>query len=557
MTFEELKPRYAALLAAPLDAAGVDAWILQWADLDADLEEEGNWLYIRCACDTENKEDEKAFLDFTQVCMPQVQQQEQALKLKLLDSGLQPEGMTRFVAGLKIDRELYREENLKIEAELAGLVAEHGKIEGAQSLVFEGREQTLQSVARFLEDKDRGLRERAWRAMMGRLGQDKEKLDQLFEAMLGRRLKLAAQAGQSGFTEYAFKGYWRMDYGIPDALKLHGTVFECMGPLARKLEAWQAQALGLGLDRLRPWDSAVDPLGDAPLKPFSGAEALFAGVKRIYARLDPLPAENLQMLWDKKLLDLESRKGKRAGGFNSGLPKSKASFILMNAVGTQQDVITLLHEGGHALHNRLSEALPNYFLRKMPIEWAEVASMTMEMLALDQMGEFYGPVEAERAKLDHLMGVAGRICRICTMDAFQHRLYAEPGMGTEARHRLYEELSLKRQSAVDWSGLETERRQAWHQVLHIFVVPFYMIEYALAQLGAMQVWEAGLKDPKAAFAGYKHALSLGAEHSLPELFAAAGAEFNPSPSRMRSLAATLEREINASLARLGKAPLPA
>jgi oligoendopeptidase F len=555
MTFEDLKPRFQALEKADLSPSRVEAWMLEWSGLTEDIKEEGAWLYIRCACDTRDKAAEEAQQAFQVDLIPKVQESTQALKVKLLDSGLKPAGLEQFLRGIQADREIYRQENLKLAAEVAGLDLEHAKIAGAQTVEFEGKERTLQQMGPYLEQPDRALRERAWRLVAQRRANDSEKLDQLFDALLPLRVQQAKNAGFDSYVPYRFKEFNRLDYGPEDALRMHAAVLEAFAPLVRKKEIWKARDLGLAC--LRPWDAAFDSWSASPLKPFEDAAELVQGVRRIYARLDPEPAEMLEGLRKRNLLDLDSRIGKGPGGFNYSFPKSKGSFIFWSSAGMQRDVMVLLHEGGHAYQGKLCESLPLVFQREIPMEFAELASMGMEMLGLAHLGEFYEPRDAQRARLNYLWSLADGLCRIVAIDAFQHRVYGSPGMSASERHAAFAELDARSGSRMDFSGLEDYRARSWHGVLHIFRFPFYYVEYAFAQLGALQVWEASLGDPAAAFAGFKRGLALGGTRPLPQLYRASGVEFNPTAARLKSLAATLESEINTSLALLGKQGLPA
>ena len=342
--------------------------------------------------------------------------------------------------------------------------------------------------------------------------------------------------------------------GPKEARQFHTAVEKNMVPLAERCLALKARELDL--KKLRPWDTAVDAFGEKPLRPFTGSDELVGGVQSVFVKLDGELSNYLTLLYRENLLDLETRQSKRAGGFNAGLPLSKRSFIFMNAAGSHNDLLTLLHEGGHAFHNFLSYSRqPLIFNQNAAMEFCEVASMSMELLAMPYFEFFYTAEDAARARLTQLTGIAGLFCKIAQFDAFQHEIYEKPNLTPDQRHQLFLQLDQRFVPGVDWSGLEDLRRISWQRVLHVFRYPFYMIEYAIAQTGALQVWANSLKDRRRAFLQYREALTLGGTVDLPQLFQTAGASFSLNADLLKKLAVLLEEKINQELKAMGRAAL--
>ncbi|NLE64690.1 MAG: M3 family oligoendopeptidase, partial [Elusimicrobia bacterium] len=341
---------------------------------------------------------------------------------------------------------------------------------------------------------------------------------------------------------YQFAAYHRFDYTPDDCKTYHRSVRDIIVPIRHEIDRRRRQCLGV--ESLRPWDTAVDVLSRPALRPFSDVSRLEEGVGRIVRGIDRDLAELYEDMRSRGLLDLASRKGKAPGGYQNTLDEVRKPFIFMNAVGVDDDVRTLLHESGHAFHAYLCASDPLVGYRHAPMEFSEVASMSMEMMANDGLGEFYGPQDARRSVLEHLEGVVSILAWVATIDAFQHWIYENPGHTSAERVSrwiaLHEEYG---GGEVDWSGLEPERAGLWHRQLHIFEVPFYYIEYGIAQLGALQIWQMFRRDPQAAVKGYKTALSLGGSRPLPELFSAAGIRFDFSGQIIASLIGDVRKEM--------------
>jgi oligoendopeptidase F len=420
---------------------------------------------------------------------------------------------------------LFREANIPRETELAELEQQYQKTIGAMTVFFQGEERTLLRMAPFLEENERALRQTAWEVVAERRLADRAALDDLFDRMTALRVEIAREAEFENFVAYAFRLRERFDYGVPDTIRFHEAVERVVVPLAAELQEERRRALGV--QTLRPWDLAVDPLGRPPLRPFppDDVEALAAGTESIFAGVDGELGRQFAYLRAHGLLDLANRKGKAPGGYQTTLEDDRLPFIFMNAVGLDGDVRTLLHEGGHAFHALASrgEALAAY--RESPIEFCEVASMAMELLGARNLDRFYNTTDAKRSYRQLLEGIVLILPWIATVDAFQHWIYNHPGHSRDERCAAWTDLLDRFGGRIDWTGFQNTKAHSWHRQLHIFLYPFYYIEYGIAQLGALQVWRRALADRAGAVADYRKALGLGGARPLPELFAAAGIRF--------------------------------
>ncbi len=521
---------YVQLLERKVLSAGeFEAWVLDRSELDAALGQAGSVLYIEMTCATDDPARAKAFQDFVENVEPVVKPLAHRLNERFLELNKQyplcPIRYEVHARSTKAAVELFVDKNVPLETQVSLLSQEYQAACGAMMVDFDGKERTLPEMGKFLLEPDRSLRERAWRASAGRRLRDKDKLDDIFDRMRDLRVAIAANAGFDNFRDYQFKAYQRFDYTPQDCRAYHRSVKELVVPLCRAID--QKRVRDMELDTLRPWDAAADPLGRKPLKPFDQVPQLINGVESIFQGLDP----ELRALYaDMKglgLLDLASRKGKAPGGYQNTLTEARKPFIFMNAVGVDDDVRTLLHESGHAFHAYLCAADPLDDYRHAPMEFCEVASMSMELMGCDGMRVFYDEADARRSNIEHLEGVLGTLAWVAVVDSFQHWLYENPRHTPQERRNAWLEAHAAfGADVVDWSGLEEQRAHLWHRQLHIFEVPFYYIEYGIAQIGALQLWQQFRKDPATALAGYKRGLSLGGSRPLPELFQAAGIKFD-------------------------------
>ncbi len=524
---------------------GLERWLFDMSELLACLYEEGSLLYIAMTTQTDDKEREKAYLDFIGEIKPRVRLATLRLMKKYMNSvarGLVPKDRYFVLERSFANRvELFSRKNLRLEVRDAKLGQRYQKLMGAMSVRFEGKDQTLQQMSRYLEEQDRGLRQKAWEKITARRLKDCGRIEDIFERLFRVRMEIAHNAGLPDYREYAFRDMERFDYTVDDCENFHQAVEKIVVPVYRGLQEDRKERLGL--DRLKPWDLNVDPEGRGPLRPFEDADELVKKTGKIFQKLDRELGDQFAMMADKELLDLESRKGKAPGGYSAGLDESRMPFIFMNAAGRDTDLYTLLHEAGHSFHTLACRNEPLIQYRNYPTEFAEVASMGMELMAGRFIDEFYPPEDAKRSWRAQLEDIVKKLPWIATIDAFQHWLYTHPGHTRDERRDAWLSIYDRFRGIEDYEGYEDALAYQWHRQLHIFIYPFYYIEYGIAQLGALELWQRARNDPEQALRNYKQALALGGSRPLPELFKAAGLSFDFSGQRLGSLIQDLMAEI--------------
>ncbi len=517
----------------------LEKWMKDSSELEAVISEDACWRQIRMTCDTENKELEQAFHYFVLEIQPRIQPYADRLNKKLVSNpfttGLDTQKYFTYLRSVKKSIELFRTENIPLQAELSVLAQNFGVISGKMSVEVDGREYTMQQASKFLENTDRAVRKDVYFKIQKRRHQDKEELNQLYSQLTEKRHQVALNAGFYNFRDYKFVEMGRFDYTKEDCYQFHEAVKLHVLPLVERI--YENKRKKLGLDTLRPWDVEAEPAGIKPLNPFVTSEELLEKTVDCFNQLRPFFGECLQKMKQMGHLDLESRKGKAPGGYNCPLAESGAPFIFMNAAGQMGDVTTMVHEGGHAVHSFLSHNLELSAFKEYPMEIAEVASMSMELFSMDYWAAFFeNGEELKRAKEHQLERVITIFPWIATIDKFQHWVYEHPAHTTEERSdkwvEILNEFSVK---SIDYSGLEEYRRYGWQRQLHLFEVPFYYIEYGIAQLGALGMWKQFKENKDAALDNYIGALSLGGTKTLPELYKAAGLEFNFSAARIKVL----------------------
>ncbi len=549
-TWDELEPVFKELLERPINNVGeLEKWLKDQSEVEAAVNENACWRQIRMTCDTENKALEDDFNYFCLEIQPKIQPFADALNKKLLESPflheLDSSKYQTYLRNIRKNFELYREENISLQAEASVLQQQFGQITGAMMVEVNGKEYTLQQAAKFLENPDRDLRESVYRKMQDRRLQDKEKLNSLFDQLLSLRNRIAANAGFDNYTRYRFKELGRFDYTEKDCYQFHDSVKKHVLPIVSEIYA--RKKAELGLDQLRPWDLDAEKAGVSPLRPFEKADELLDKSVKVFNKLEPFFGACLTKMKSMDHLDLESRKGKAPGGYNCPLAESGAPFIFMNAAGQMHDVTTMLHEGGHAVHSFLAHPLELSGFKEYPMEIAEVASMAMELFTMDKWEEFFpDKKDLKKAHRHQLERVITIFPWIAIIDKFQHWLYKHPGHSVQERTNAWQEVLKEFQDdIVDYSGLESYRMNSWQRQLHLFEVPFYYIEYGIAQLGAIGMWKQYRNDPKKALENYCHALSLGGTRTLPELYEAAGLKFDFSPDQIKSLMDFVKAELDA------------
>jgi len=531
--FDQLESRAAQAKSTP----ELERWLLDWSELNAALDEEASRRYIAMTCHTDNADAEKAYLHFVENVEPQLKPRQFALE-KIYVAHSQREKLSRhrfevFDRDVKNHVGLFRPENVPLETEEAKLCQQYQKLIGAQTVNFRGEEKTLVQMGRYLEEPDRALRQEAWELVAQRRLQDVDKCEEIFDQLIKLRSQIARNAEFDNYRDYAFRQKCRFDYGPADCVKFHNAIESAIMPIVREIQAERRQQLKL--EKLRPWDLAVDPQNRPALKPFAEVGEMVSRTQKIFNQLDGQLASGFQQMQDLKLLDLANRKGKAPGGYQSTLSEARVPFIFMNAIGVQRDVETILHEAGHAFHAQATHGEDLYAYRGAPIEFCEVASMSMELLGNEFLEEFYPTPEANRARKTHLEGVIGFFPWMAVVDAFQHWIYTHPNHTHEERKTAYLELMDRFGGDIDWSGWEKMRAHSWHRQLHIFIHPFYYVEYGIAQLGALEVWANSRRGKAKALNDYKSALSLGGSRPLPELFHAAGCSFRFDSNTIKPL----------------------
>jgi oligoendopeptidase F len=546
--FSQIDPLYQKLLGRPLESTGdLERWLADFSELTAAVDEYGSRRYIDKSCHTDDVEIEKRFMQFVEQVEPKIKPLYFALQEKFLSapavSLLDEKRYGILIRKWRADVELFRPENVALETEIVKINNEYDKLSGAMTIHFEGKERTLQQMARYSEQTDRGLRQRAWEAVAARRLQDRAAFDGIFDQLLALRVKIGTNANLDNYRSFVWKAYKRFDYTPEQCLQFADAIAAACVPLMKKLDSERQE--DLSLPSLRPWDTTVDPQNRPPLEPFGeGATTEFIDkTKAVFDRLSPELASDFETLRTNGNLDLESRKGKQPGGYQSSLEESKQPFIFMNAAGLQRDVEVLLHEGGHAFHYLAARAEPLVFLRSAPMEFCEVASMSMELLGSEHFDVFYKSPEAARAKRTMIEGIIRFFPWMATIDSFQHWLYSHPGHSQQERTAEWLRLMDRFGGNIDWTGWEQVRESSWQRQLHLFHAPFYYIEYGIAQLGALQLWLKAKEDPRKALANYRAALKLGGTKPLPDLFAAAGIRFDFSEKTLRPLMAALEEEL--------------
>ncbi|HEY4649917.1 MAG TPA: M3 family oligoendopeptidase [Pontibacter sp.] len=547
-TWEALQPYFEELKNRQIEnVQDLEKWMADRSELESMLSEDMGWRYIRMTCDTQNEEVTKAFQYFVSEIDPKIAPYDHELNQKLMQSPyvqeLDKEKYRIYLRGVGRALEIFREENIPLNTEISTKQQQYAAVTGAMTVTLDGEEMTLQRAADRLKQNDRAIRENAWKTVQERRYQDKDKLDELFNELLKLRTQVATNAGFQNFRDYMFAAMGRFDYTPQDCFDFHTSIKETIVPLLTRIDEERKQKLGL--DELRPWDLDVDPSGKKPLEPFKSGEELLEKTIQVFYQLDTYLGDCLATMRAMGHLDLESRKGKAPGGYNYPLDEIGVPFIFMNATSSLRDVITMLHEGGHAVHSFLTRELELNSFKHPPSEVAELASMSMELISMDYWDTFFADEdELRRAKKTHLESVLETFPWVATVDKFQHWIYEHPEQTTEERHQewviIFEQFN---HLIVSWKGLEKYKPVSWQKQLHIFEVPFYYIEYAMAQLGAIAVWKNYKENPAEGLAAYKRALSLGYTVSIGEVYEAAGIKFDFSTEYIRSLADFVQGEM--------------
>lgn len=545
--WEDYAPYFNALNEAELNEATLEAWLSDWSAIASVALEVLSRISVATTVDTTDEVAERRYNTFMEKVHPPLALANNKLSEKLVRSELEPAGFEIPLRNMRSDLEIFREENLPLQTEESKISLEYDKLSGAQTVEWDGKEVTLAQLTPVQHDPNRERRERAWRLAMERHLRDRSAFNDLWRQLLTLRIQMAKNAGFSNYRDLRWRQYHRFDYTPDDAKAFCAAIEETVVPAASRI--YERKRAALGLNALRPWDTEVDPQGHDPLKPFESVDELIARTGAIFNHVDPVLGGYFQTMANERLLDLDNRKGKAPGGYCTYFEVAKRPFIFMNSVGLHDDVQTMLHEGGHAFHAFAAADLPYFQQKSPPLEFCEVASMAMELLAAPYLsteyGGFYDQAETARARIEHLEGMLRFWPYMAVVDLFQHWAYENPDAAMEPAEcdAQWSQLWDRFMRGIDYTGLDDIKATGWHRKLHIFQVPFYYIEYGLAQLGAVQVFGNAKRDQANAVARYRSALALGGTVGLPDLFAAAGAKFAFDAKTLGSAVDLLEQTL--------------
>ena len=546
--WNRLEPIFNELLARNISSAHeLEQWLKDKSELEAALEEDFAWRYIKMTCATDNEDLLKSFQYFATEIEPKMAPLNNDLNKKLVDSAfvseLNHDEYYVYLRSVKKSLALFREENIPLQTEIQVEQQKYQGITGAMSVTFNGQEYTLEQAANFLKDLNRETRQQAWENITARRLQDKEQLDALFNELKALRHQVAQNAGFDNFRDYMFEALGRFDYTPQDCFNFHEAIAQEVVPLLA--EQANERTLALDLESLKPWDTDVDTSGKAALKPFNNGEELIDKSIKCFNKLSPFLGSRLEVMKANNLFDVDSRKGKAPGGYNYPLAETGAPFIFMNSANSFRDLTTMVHEGGHAIHTFLTADLKLNDFKHCPSEVAELASMSMELISMDHWDVFFdNPEELKRAKKYQLRDVLKTLPWVAVVDAFQHWIYTNPDHNSGERTTAWKEIFTKfGANFVDWSEHQEALENLWQKQLHIFEVPFYYIEYGIAQLGAIAIWKNYKENPQKGLENYLAALKLGYTKNMKEIYSTAGIEFNFSAAYIKELVAFVKLEL--------------
>ena len=537
---KKISELYRSLLLrdVPVNKEKLRQWIMDWSELGSVLTDVSSRRYVAMTCNTQDEKAAKAYSDFVEYIQPIMNEYDDKLNKKLMAHPSKDTLKGEFgewFKGVQVSLDLFSPDNIPLETEENKEIQAYQKITGGMSVKFDGETKTMQQMAAYMEKQDRALRERAWRTMWERRLQDKDALDNAYDKLFCIRKKMAKNAHCKDFIDYIFLAKHRFDYSPSDCENFHESIEKLVLPLQK--EMYKRRAQKMGLDRLRPWDLDVDPLNRAPLKPYQSGAELIEKVDQIFESIHPQAGKWARQMQAQNLIDPDSRLGKAPGGYQIGFDESRLPFIFMNSANTDRDIYTLFHESGHSFHQFALADQPIIAYRDVPAEFAEVASMSMELIGTTNLKPFYGDDQEaiKRSTEGVLADVVWLFPWVASIDSFQHRLYNFPTHTAEDRSDIWDEIMNRYDAGIDYSGLEAVRRNLWQKQLHLFECPFYYIEYGIAQIGALQVWANFKKDPQKAIDDLFKAESLGCSRPIPELFATANIKFDFTPKTLEPL----------------------
>lgn len=546
-TWDTVAPYFDKLADVPLGSDSAEDWLAAWSRLETLVGEAGTLAMIAYTGNTADAGAESAYLRFSTEIFPRMEEQQVRLARRLIDLDWSRPDFETVLRRFRADIEIFREANVARLAQVEELTANYQKITGGLSVDWDGKSKTIPQLQPLLKDNDRAVRERAFRLGGNAYLARRTELSDLFDRMFELRVKIAQEAGFADFQQYCFAAKHRFDYTPADTARFHDAVRTAVTPAVERLLKHRKSALGV--DELRPWDLGVSYEAREPLRPFSDIATFTSCAQRVFDRVDEELGSKFRLMSEERLLDLESRPGKAPGGYCTDLAFRGRPFIFMNAVGVPDDVNTLVHEAGHCFHDFAAHSLPFVWQRHTGHEAAELASMSMELLAMPYLVKpdgYYSPDDARIAWIEHLEDILSVLTHIASVDAFQAWIYTDQAGGDRhARDRQWLAIRSEFEHGVNWNGLDDLRIARWYRQLHIFELPFYYIEYGIAQMGALQVFRRAVSDPGGAVAAYKRFLALGATRSLPELYAEAGVKLVFDTGTMKELVDFVEEQIEA------------
>ena len=549
--WKNIEPYTSNLLERKLTCSGcLEALIKDASTLAEHVSEAGALLYIGMTCDTESEGKRGSFLDFVSNVRPKLSEFSDALNRRIVEHPAVkdlPDRYSLMLRGMRTDIEIFRKENIPLNVKQTELVTEAQGITGGMTVEFEGEERTFPQMSVYLESNERSVRQAAWTGMSERRMQDQERMSEIFDELVTLRHQIALNAGFQSYTHYMFKAMHRFDYTIDDCLEFHDSVESVCMPILREINRERREAFGLG--NLSPWDvnektgGGPDIHGREALRPFEDVDEMVEKLSEMFHEISTDLGGKFDKLVEMDTLDLDTRKGKAPGGYQYYLEKSRVPFIFMNAAGLQGDLETMIHEAGHAFHSLYCGHLDLIDERNYPIEFAEVASMSMELLTQPWWNKFYDKEEADRARRTHLEGVVFLLPWIATIDSFQHWIYENPDHTREERAKVWLSIRDRFGSEMDWTGYSDFKEVSWQQQGHLYGVPFYYIEYGIAQLGSLQLWKTQLGNSQKALDDYANAMKLGNTRTLPELFSAADLKLGFDEEHFLSLMDSVESSL--------------
>ena len=548
-TWDKLEIFYHQLLHREfINLQSYEQWIKDWSELETIIGEDIAWRYINMTRFLDNPSYEQSFNYFIQEISPFIEKYSDQIKKKFVTSvyfsQLDSYKYRILIREITKDLELFREKNIAIQTQLTSKEQDYNKIVGQMTILFDSKELTIQQAGVYLKSNNRLIREQIFRLIVERRLQDAFKIETLFDELIALRKQLAINAGFSNYRDYKLRSMGRFDYTVSDCFDFHKAIITAVVPILKRIDKDRKKALNL--IELTPWDLEVDPEQKAPLHPFEGEDELIAKTIECFSAVKPYYGKCIEAMQKLGRLDLGSRKSKAPGGYNYPLNETGVPFIFMNAAGLHRDVVTMVHEGGHALHAFYTNHLELEAFKKYPSEVAELASMTMELISMEKWECFFPDADdLRRAKKEHLEKIIHILPWIALIDKFQHWVYEHDNQSIEDRADAWVKFSKEFSSGeVNYEGFEIFRRHNWHSQMHIFEVPFYYIEYGIAQLGAIAIWRNYKNNPTKALEQYEQALKLGYTKSIPEIYQTAGITFNFSVEYIQQLMQFLQTELD-------------